>query len=339
MGILQNSRPSGSSDIDRSSLRYKQTVALAMIAVLLVLLFIFLFVIIIVSVNTDDTTHGGDENETTQIDDHDLEYTSMTVSHPDTQKGTLVLVNSTHEYAFPEKNNLINIYDYRATHSSASASHPYQLSSRALELDREALDAMHKMLTKFSIESGKTSLNITSAYRTYEEQLALNSSTKAGFSDSHTGLSFSLAVYENDISSQINSDYNKAIYYDWLVAHAHEYGFILRYPDNKAQITGVTNYARAFRYVGIAHATYMYSNDLCLEEYIELLKTDSSFDSPIRVLGADGKSYIIYYTALEGDSTDIKVPVTIPNPDGSPSTPYTVSGTNDGGVVVTVCLG
>lgn len=54
--------------------------------------------------------------------------------------------------------------------------------------------------------------------------------------------------------------------------NAYKYGFVIRYPDGKESVTGVSDYNYAFRYVGYAHAYYMHENGLCLEEYISLLQ-------------------------------------------------------------------
>ena len=58
----------------------------------------------------------------------------------------------------------------------------------------------------------------------------------------------------------------------WMAEHCAEYGFILRYPDGKQDITGVMFEPWHYRYVGVEAATYIMENDLCLEEFIELYK-------------------------------------------------------------------
>lgn len=57
----------------------------------------------------------------------------------------------------------------------------------------------------------------------------------------------------------------------WLAANCAQYGFIIRYPDRKTDITGVINESWHFRYVGKKAAEYMTEHDLCLEEFVELL--------------------------------------------------------------------
>lgn len=58
--------------------------------------------------------------------------------------------------------------------------------------------------------------------------------------------------------------------FQWLNAHCEEYGFILRYPENKEEITDVIYEPWHFRYVGEEAARYIKENDLCLEEFLAL---------------------------------------------------------------------
>lgn len=54
----------------------------------------------------------------------------------------------------------------------------------------------------------------------------------------------------------------------WLLAHAAEYGFILRYPKEKEEITGIIWEPWHFRYVGVENAKKIEASGLCLEEYL-----------------------------------------------------------------------
>ena len=54
----------------------------------------------------------------------------------------------------------------------------------------------------------------------------------------------------------------------WLMEHSWEYGFILRYPDGKSEITGITYEPWHYRYVGRENAEQIYRGDVCLEEYL-----------------------------------------------------------------------
>lgn len=54
----------------------------------------------------------------------------------------------------------------------------------------------------------------------------------------------------------------------WLMAHSWEYGFILRYPSGKSDITGIIYEPWHYRYVGRSAAREIYQSGLCLEEYL-----------------------------------------------------------------------
>jgi D-alanyl-D-alanine carboxypeptidase len=55
----------------------------------------------------------------------------------------------------------------------------------------------------------------------------------------------------------------------WLKKNAYKYGFILRYPKGKEDITGIIYEPWHFRYVGVEAATVMYEQGLTLEEFVE----------------------------------------------------------------------
>lgn len=59
--------------------------------------------------------------------------------------------------------------------------------------------------------------------------------------------------------------------YDWLAEHAHKYGFIQRYPEDKTEITGINYEPWHYRYVGEEVAQEMHEEGICLEEYIDRL--------------------------------------------------------------------
>ena len=54
----------------------------------------------------------------------------------------------------------------------------------------------------------------------------------------------------------------------WMAEHCAEYGFILRYPKGKQDVTGIIFEPWHFRYVGVEIATYIMENNLTLEEYL-----------------------------------------------------------------------
>jgi D-alanyl-D-alanine carboxypeptidase len=56
--------------------------------------------------------------------------------------------------------------------------------------------------------------------------------------------------------------------FEWLSKHAHEYGFILRFPEDKTEITGYSYESWHYRYVGVEHAKKIHEEGITLEEYL-----------------------------------------------------------------------
>lgn len=67
-----------------------------------------------------------------------------------------------------------------------------------------------------------------------------------------------------------NIDFKKTIQGEWLNQHAYEYGFILRYPEGKEDITGFFANDRIYRYVGVEIAREMHEKNLSFEEYFNI---------------------------------------------------------------------
>jgi D-alanyl-D-alanine carboxypeptidase len=104
-----------------------------------------------------------------------------------------------------------------------------------------------------------------------EDEAAVVAATivaRPGTSEHNTGLAVDIATpdFQRLIEAFAETPAAK-----WLAANAHKYGFVLRYPKDKTDITGIIYEPWHFRYVGLEHAQYMYENNLCLEEYVALL--------------------------------------------------------------------
>ena len=87
-----------------------------------------------------------------------------------------------------------------------------------------------------------------------------------GTSEHHLGLAVDINS-DVDINDPNASDQTE-ILYQWLKENAHRYGFILRYPPGKEDITGVNYEPWHYRYVGVENAEKIYESGLTLEEYL-----------------------------------------------------------------------
>lgn len=117
-------------------------------------------------------------------------------------------------------------------------------------------------------------LYISSGYRSYDYQKRIYNnnvaaygaektdtfSARPGHSEHQTGLAFDL--------NTINDAFALTPESDWVKAHAHEYGFIVRYPEGKSHITGYKYEPWHLRYLGVDTATAVYNSGLTLEEYL-----------------------------------------------------------------------
>ncbi len=156
-----------------------------------------------------------------------------------------------------------------------------KVNKSGLSLRKEAAAAIEEMFAAAS-EDGIT-LVLGSSYRSaaYQEklynnyvakdgeELASKYSSKPGQSEHQTGLAV-------DISDASGATYLSQKFKDteegkWLKDNAHRFGFIMRYPEGKEDITGYMFEPWHFRYVGIDYATKIYEADTTFEEYFGIL--------------------------------------------------------------------
>lgn len=92
-----------------------------------------------------------------------------------------------------------------------------------------------------------------------------------GSSEHEAGLAVDIVYAGRQIldEEQENNDTQQ-----WLMEHCWEYGFILRYPYDKQEITGITYEPWHYRYVGVEAAEEIMSKGICLEEYLGVIDTD-----------------------------------------------------------------
>lgn len=130
-------------------------------------------------------------------------------------------------------------------------------------------------------EEAGFSPELTSGYRTRQEQENIftnrvNEYRELGYSKKEaTSLTNEYAAkpgyseHETGLAADINSaDGDSRFLYIWLKNNCYKYGFILRYPKGKEEITGIEYEPWHLRYVGTEAAEYIYHNNLTLEEYL-----------------------------------------------------------------------
>ena len=94
-----------------------------------------------------------------------------------------------------------------------------------------------------------------------------------GTSEHHTGMAVDIVAVSYQ---KLTEQQEKTAEQKWLMEHCWEYGFILRYPTEKSEVTGIGYEPWHYRYVGREAAMAMRDSGLCLEEYMRLLQVQES---------------------------------------------------------------
>ena len=119
-------------------------------------------------------------------------------------------------------------------------------------------------------------LMVNSSYRSYETQqlvyddfkkvsqkYADDYAARPGHSEHQTGLAIDIASLEHPREKE----FSVSLEYEWLKQNAHKYGFILRYPEGKQNLTGYETESWHFRYVGVDIAKQIYEENITFDEY------------------------------------------------------------------------
>ncbi|KAB2338168.1 M15 family metallopeptidase [Cytobacillus depressus] len=146
----------------------------------------------------------------------------------------------------------------------------------------EAAKALEAMFT----EAKKNNIHLfaVSGYRSYErqkavfnaevntygEEKAVQAVAIPGTSEHQTGLAMDMS--SQSANFELSEAFGETLEGKWVAANAHRFGFILRYPKGKEEITGYKFEPWHFRYVGKNAAAVIYEKQLTLEEYFEIVK-------------------------------------------------------------------
>lgn len=221
---------------------------------------------------------------------------------PDTALQNLVMVNKDHpiDPDFPA-----NISEYKDTD---------------VLMNSEIIDS-YAQLSQYIRENMGQKLYVSSSYRSYDDQERVyqeegpDIAAYPGQSEHQTGLALDIYIMYHAGMAFIDSEVGR-----FVNDHCSEFGFIIRYPDGKQDITGFEFEPWHIRYVGQPHASIIMQNDLTLEEYFDGFEIGSwySYDH-----------YLISRQPLD----DIKIPAANSG-DG-----ISVSPDNLGYVFITIDVG
>lgn len=160
---------------------------------------------------------------------------------------------------------------------------------------------------------------LNSGFRSMEEQEQLHSEMAAGlamppgYSEHNLGLALDIGSTKMKVEHAPEGK--------WLEKNSWKYGFILRYPKDKTEITGTMSEPWHYRYVGLPHSAIIQMNHFALEEYLAYLREQKQISVTV-----EGEAYEIRYYPVSKKTT-IDLPI---------DKNYQISGDNMGGVIVTI---
>lgn len=149
--------------------------------------------------------------------------------------------------------------------------------NQLLLLEKVTYEYFKKMITAAKVEAN-FDIICDSAYRSidyqkylYQEQIKSGKDPAylavPGCSEHHTGLCVDVAAYQNNEYHDEPEFLEKE--YEWLYNNSYRFGFILRYPYGKEDITGYPYEPWHYRFVGNPHAEIITKNKITLEEYLK----------------------------------------------------------------------
>jgi len=285
----------------------------------MIILVVFIFIGLMLTkyspISLDGKIRTGFAKQDRVIDDKDEvageNEVLIKAKQSDIYQGNLLLINKDYPLVpGSEAQDIVKLSDY------SDFSSQIVLLDRSLSLSQDIAERFLTMVEEAK-QAGVNHFMASSGYRTNEEQDALYAqkgaeyAMPAGYSEHNLGLALDVGSTQSGIAQSAEGD--------WLQDNAWKYGFVLRYPKNKQDITGIKFEPWHFRYVGLPHSAIMKENDMVLEEYLEALR-----DAPLSIM-IDGQKYTVRYHPMLDDK---KIAV----PEHSD---YTLSGNNVDGVIVT----
>ena len=160
-------------------------------------------------------------------------------------------------------------------------------------LDSRIIEAMKAFVA--DARGQGLSVYLSSGYRSYADQRYLYNRKVAqyppdgkdangrwivlppGTSEHQTGLCCDITDVYHEFKDRDLADTDT---FQYMSKHCAEYGFVVRYPDDKEEVTGVMYEPWHFRYVGVEAAQYMTDNGICLEEFISLYRDIYTAENP-----------------------------------------------------------
>ncbi len=289
------------------------TISIFALAIAVILLFSAVIVAEIVYSIKGDPTDKINENV-------DFEFESVSVSEIE-ENYYLNTVNKTYPISSAAKQNamanVVNVYNYNAELKEESSKYTTKylfLDSEKISLLPEVIKAFNKMTSDLYAATNCDDEN-TDILLSYGYFVPKGATLECDYIQ-ELGSSVYIKLSVNGSSMQLSSNQEIS---KWLNKNCAKYGFINSDLDPEESDENIPS--TQFRYVGVAHATYIESNNMSFDQYLNEVKKHST-ENMLNI----GTNYKVYYVE-KGDK------ITVPSNHS-----YDVSSDNKGGYIVTVYL-
>lgn len=233
---------------------------------------------------TDSGQQSNDSNAQTKGKNSDsLSLKSAYFNHIKVVNGKKTIQNPSNKLALVNKNYFLP--SNYIPHDLVQPNVEFSFAEMSLEkrlMRKEAAKSLEKMFT--AAKSGGIELVAVSGYRSYSRQKSLfnaevnrvgeDKAVQAvavpGSSEHQTGLAMDIGTKATGL--ELTEGFAKTKEGKWLSVNAHRFGFILRYPKGKENVTIYEYEPWHFRYVGVKAAELIYKHNWTLEEYFHEVK-------------------------------------------------------------------
>jgi len=204
--------------------------------------------------------------------------------------GYLRLVNR--DYKLRSDYKPVNLVDYGGIKLHSAALNAFLQMQEAMKTDRiynlRLQSAYRAYDYQYAIFSRKVQELQAKGYSKLEaERKASLSIHPPGASEHQLGLALDVSI-----DGKLTQAFGETSAGKWLEEHSHNYGFIIRYPNSKTDITKIVYEPWHLRYVGVPHATIIKDLELSLEEYLLWIKQVQMYI----FWGEDREYYLLHYS-------------------------------------------
>lgn len=224
-------------------------------------------------VTSSETVSGGESSQTESNSQEGTDYVTMGEFTLDANFGNLLLVNG--------ENPLPDDYDANVRADLVEIDAKYRNNNYVTHIHKDVYPYITAMVA--NAQKDGVDLRVWSPFRSYaiqkdlfdkqvarvggDEEKAATVVARPGTSEHNTGLcaDFNMA----------SDTFESTEMYRWMKENAEDYGFIMRYSEEKQNLTGVIHESWHWRFVGIKHAKEINKLGMCLEEYVEYLNKDN----------------------------------------------------------------